>query len=413
MKESQNLGKATKIRKSATLLICTTCCLLIGGQHTLDILRRASLSRQDTQGFGLDNKNILFDGIGEFDYLRGEPTANTKRTTDNNVRWDIHAQKADVKILSGTLNFKYTIDQVKIDSTLSYLHCNTRESFTKKLKAQAIVQDGNPSLSSAEGVHRGREQTVYEILLLHDTAHLANDWSESGILHELCIDGLRAVLQQESYIKSGQQQKQERPFVSVTAIDLDPSASGLHLYYALRNLEESGIVSGKPMVVISPVESGKTVISLGTYASEWLPPDIEERNEGVAITNNMQLMNPDQGGDLKANSRKLEEVPNLHERRNLQTRLDSYHTGALLLTHVVKVWIAISTVDVLESSAEALRAFLLANIDVLSIHGNADVGGKRASERLEGAAGAHSVGIDGDYMQNQETIVRIISNFLF
>ena len=75
-------------------------------------------------------------------------------------------------------------------------------------------------------------------------------------------------MHQDSGTKNGQENKQNWPYVSVTAIDLDPNASGLHLYHALRNLEKNGIVSGKPMVVVSPAESGKTVISLGTYASE-------------------------------------------------------------------------------------------------------------------------------------------------
>jgi len=363
--------------------------------------------RDTIEGFLLDRGNILYDGIGEFDYLRGEPHTLSKDqyrdTTDSNVlRTTIDAKNKDVQIASGTLNFQYTIGDVNTDSTLSYLHCNTRDSFTNELKAQAVSQnDSNkyhPSSSSSSSSSPNgstydtglEKQAGLEILLLHEAVHSLNDWSESGILHGLCIDGLRAVSQHEDNTKSGGQHQQQ-PYVSVTAIDLDPNASGLELYYAIRNLEKNGIVSGQPMIVVSPVESGKTVISLGAYASEVVPNVIDE------------------GSEDEYN----QDTSSLQERQQAQSTLNSFHTGALLLTHVVKVWITVSTVDVLESSAESLRAFLLANIGVLSIYDNDDAGDKRASERLEGTANAQRVGLDGNYLQNPGAFVEAISNFVY
>merc|ERR550539_1633830 len=150
------------------------------------------------------------------------------------------------------------------------------------------------------------------------------------------------------------------------------------------------------MIIITPFESSKTVVSLGTYASV-LTPNIEDDEGEVGggdgattmITQDSNVMTQHQS------NRNL----NKHEGRRLEIEPD--HVGALLLTHLVKTWIAISAIDVLESSAEALRAFLLANINVLSIHDN-DAAQKRASDRLVGAAGAQWARLDGDYMSNQE-----------
>lgn len=405
-------------RTSMTVFSCASLLSLLAILHCIESIKtnnkihRASIPSPDNfQGFGLDRENILFDGRGEFDYLRGEPPKVIERNNEkqidassdntNIIEWETNAKKSDVKIASGSVHYRYTnINYVETDKSLSYLHCNTKDSFSNELKAQAL--HGwilpPPDLQS-----KFQKERFNEILLLHEVRHPANEWSESGILHQLCIDGFRAVLQDE---KNNAGSTKEQPYVSVTVIDLDPTANGLDLHHAIINLKKNNVLSGRPLTVVSPVESGKTVINLGAYASEVVPDAPEEeferqvdRNGATRRLRNVALHLPNQ--------------TNSNERRRLQITSDLYHPGALLLTHMVHTWISIAPLDALESSAEALRAFLLANINVLSIYEVGDVWGKRAAERLETTAGARSVGMNGSYLKNPEKFVEIVSNLLY
>jgi len=421
--------KATRI--SLVLTFCASlailCIILIWTQSVT-----SWSSPKNFQGYSLDKDNILFDGRGEFDYLRGERRAGIKGDRDdaNNFRPDVNANKSDVRIFSGKIHYQYTnIDDVKTDTSLSYLHCNTRYSFSKELKSQAL----QGWVSPPPNLPTSFPKTIFnEILLLHEVSKPALDWSDSGILHELCIDGLSAVLAVEKNNERRYNEgagEQQQPYVSVTVIDFDPHASGLELHHALQNLEKSSILSGQPLIVVTPVESGKTVISLGAYASEVVPEAEfvgQDRYEAASVQEEVVPVNNDQNtiisheAGLEGNGKKLNGVtlhsptePGSNVRRRLQKSSESDFTGTLLLTHMVKTWISIAPIDALESSGEALRAFLLADINVLSIYSTHDVWGKRAAERLYLSSGARNVELDGDYIENPEKFVEIISDFLY
>jgi len=403
----------------ALLFSCASifCLLLtlyyIKSTSTSKNLQRASWSSSESfQGFRLDRQNILFDGRGEFDYLRGEPPADVEQhdekvfhpTTDDaidNAIWEINATKRDVEIASGTIHYQYTnINNVETDNSLSYLHCNTRDSFSNELKAQALHGWLSPPPNLQTHFQKER---LKEILLLQEARQPSTEWRESGILHQLCIDGFRAVLQ---YEKDNDVSEQQQPYVSVTAVDLDPNASGFDLNHAIRNLEKNSILSGRPLIVVSPVESGKTVISLGAYASEVVPEAPEEEED-------RQWSQDEATRKLRDVSSHLPNHYNSNEKRQLRTVSDTYHPGAMLLTHMVKTWISIAPIDALESSAEALRAFLLANVECISIYNMHDVWGKRAAERLETTAGAQTVGMNDNYLRNPQKFVEIISSLLY
>jgi len=344
-------------------------------------------------GFVLD-KNILFDGIGEFDYLRGEPSSNKgsyilETTTDLKTKKmmnKINAKKSDLNFFSGSLEMKYTTTSVQT-GTLNYLHCNSRNSFNKETLTK----------SSGEGFRE--KKALNEILLLQDAKYSMDFWKESEIVSGLCLRGLSAVLLLQPHVKS---------YVSVTVIDLDPSANGFQFYNAINTLKAAKILSGQPLVIVSPGASGNILIRLGALASEVVT-DVRVEDEsleaglfgesGFADSDTKSINQYVDGSETQGTNAKKTEVslfarsPSLPEEHHSSDSI-SYYTGSLLLTHLVKAWISIATVDVLESSAEALRAFLLADINIISIHGRNDFGGKRSTERLMELAGARGVELE-------------------
>jgi hypothetical protein len=99
-----------------------------------------------------------------------------------------------------------------------------------------------------------------EILLLHGAAFTKENWVESEILQNLCLKG------NDNISENGR--------LSVTALDLSVQADGNGLKSAFDSLIEKGVLSGNPLVVVTPSASGKTIVSMITDNESSLLRDI-------------------------------------------------------------------------------------------------------------------------------------------
>lgn len=89
------------------------------------------------------------------------------------------------------------------------------------------------------------ESTTSELVLLHGAAFTKEDWKNSGIIEQLCSANENA--------ESG---------LTVTALDLPVSATGEELESVFDALVREGVLSGKPVVVVTPSASGRALVTL-------------------------------------------------------------------------------------------------------------------------------------------------------
>jgi pimeloyl-ACP methyl ester carboxylesterase len=173
-----------------------------------------------------------------------------------------------------------------------------------------------------------------ELVLLHSKTSTKEDWKEPGILDDLC-DGS----------------------MSVTALDL-LSPDGTMLIIAFDALVQSSVLSGNPVVICTPGDSGASVIDLAELVS------VDSMNE---------------------------------------------------LSRIVKAWIHVASPDVRSASESYLESLVTANIPVLSIHGDQDDMGRKATEKLVRTVNAKGVELQGGhrvYLFSPQEFVQEIDQFL-
>ena len=245
-------------------------------------------------------------------------TTNPHHTNPNTLRIDeTQPQKKNIfnsKILesSVTMNLPFGTGLDRRD--LKFLHCG--------------VEFSSESLSS---------KSIVEIVLLHGAKFTKQNWSESGIIESICNDS-----QSHGIISS------------VIALDLSVQADGNGFINAMDSLIENGILSGKPVVVISPSASGKAIISL-TSISE----------------------------------RRVEDI--------------------------IRAWLPVASPAILSATNESLGRFRQLQIPILAINGNRDAMGKKVTERLVTISGAEGVEIDGGhpcYLDSPNAFVDVVFKFL-
>ena len=180
-----------------------------------------------------------------------------------------------------------------------------------------------------------------EILLLHGAIYNKEHWRKSGILQKLCIN--------------------EK--VSVTAADLSVSSDGNGLYDLFNSLVEDSVISGRPLNVVTPSASGKSVVSLAEYVGS----SVEEE--------------------------------------------ERYH----YLERMVKSWTPIASGSVLLASEESLAVFHTKDIPVLAMHGKEDIMGLKVTDRLVKFANAEKAVTDGGhagYFDVPDAFADILLTFL-
>lgn len=163
-----------------------------------------------------------------------------------------------------------------------------------------------------------------EIILLHGAKFTKENWIESEILLNLCI--------------KGNDNASEQGRLSVSALDLSVSADGSGLKSAFDSLVQNGILSGRPVVVITPSASGKTIVSMIT--------------EGMEST----------------------------------------------LKEIVKIWMPVASPAVIGVKDDMkFKVFQDLNIPILAMNGDGDAMGKKVTKRLVDFAGAKGVEMKGGH----------------
>ncbi len=182
-----------------------------------------------------------------------------------------------------------------------------------------------------------------EILLLHGAAFTKENWVESEILQNLCLRG------NDNVSENGR--------LSVTALDLSVQADGSGLKSAFDSLVQKGVLSGNPLVVVTPSASGKTVVSM--------------------ITNSSTMS---------------------------------------LLNDIVKVWMPVASFAVMGvKDDDVFKEFTKYKIPILAINGDGDAKGKSVTKRLVEFGNAKGVEIQGGhpcYLDSPVVFVDTILAFL-
>ena len=180
-----------------------------------------------------------------------------------------------------------------------------------------------------------------EILLLHGAAFTKENWLESGILEGLC--------------------ERDSTKVSVTAADLHVKSDGKDLYDLFSSLTNDKVISGRPLSIVTPSASGKSVASLAEYVVTNTSPESE------------------------------------------------------YLSNIMHIWIPVASGSVLKTSEEALGVFQKYSIPVLAMNGNQDEKGKLVTKRLGQFANAEEVEMEGGhpcYLDSPDDFILLLFDFI-
>jgi len=155
---------------------------------------------------------------------------------------------------------------------------------------------------------------LMEVLLLHGAKFTKEDWKSNGILDLFC-----------------NAKENVGTKMTFTAVDLSVQSSGEDVHSAFVALqsapEDKSVLTGNPVVVISPSASGKGIVELGEYYNE-------------------------------------------------KTKLNQY------LTKIIKAWIPVASPAVLKASESSIKSFAVAKVPVLAINGDKDAMGDKVTKRL-------------------------------
>jgi len=188
----------------------------------------------------------------------------------------------------------------------------------------------------------------FEILLLHGAKFTKENWKDSDILNSLCLKGNDNKLKRRT---------------SVVAADLHVSADANGIHSAFRSLTEANYLTGRPLVVITPSASGKSVVSL--------------------MENNAN----DNGAE------------------------------AGYLSEIVQVWVPVASPAVLSINDEnVFSSFKSVSIPVLAINGDKDKMGEKVTDTLVNMVGAKGVELKGThpvYLDSPEAFVETLFEFLY
>jgi len=208
-----------------------------------------------------------------------------------------------------------------------------------------FVQCGKaPTATASEGANAEGEGDILELMLLHGAKYTKEDWVTSGILEFFCLKGGHKI--------------------NVVALDLSISADGNGLYDAFNALVGGNVLSGKPVTVISPSASGKSVVdlTLSTFGSE--------------------------------------------DRKNI-------------FRSIISSWIPVASPAVLrvrEKNEHVFSIFQSMGIPVLAINGKKDAMGKKVTDMLVHTAGAIPVELKGGhpcYLDSPNEFVDSVLSFLY
>jgi pimeloyl-ACP methyl ester carboxylesterase len=236
-----------------------------------------------------------------------------------------------LKITSGSVKYYIDNDTTK---TLSYYHCGPLPSSSSAAAAAA-----HSDKSSVD------DSNLSELVLLHGAAFTKEEWKTSNIIQMLCEIN----------------NEEDEGDLSILALDLPVTANGRELGLAFDSLVLAKVLTGRPVTIVTPSASGKSVLSLGEMKSS------------------------------------------------------SSGSNSELLTRIIKAWIPIASFGVLTANETTLVQYKIDNISILSIHGNKDEAGKKVTERLKVVCNARGIELNGQhpvYLDSPEEFVQEVMQFL-
>jgi hypothetical protein len=274
---------------------------------------------------------------GDYVVSSSSSSNNSLRNKDNGI----HKNDSDNGTDNGTDIDINDIQSREVRMSLPYGSGNDKKSLSYYHCGPTITSSSLSSSSSKD----------IEILLLHGAAFTKANYMESNILQNLCTKGNKNISH------TGR--------VSVTALDLSVQADGQGLKSAFDALVQENVLSGKPVVVVSPSASGKSIVSMVSSSSS----------------------------------------------SSSQSK-----TNQSLLKDVVKVWMPVASSAVLKvKKDDEFKIFTKLNIPILAMNGDRDEMGQRVTKKLVDVANAKGVSMKGGhpcYLDSPIVFVDVILSFL-
>lgn len=209
---------------------------------------------------------------------------------------------------------------------LPYYHCGPFYT----LGANQVGDDADSTNEVAKIYH--------EYLFLHGAAYTKEDWKSSGILKQMCTRTQRDI--------------ETLMYFSVTALDLPAQSDAVTLARAFDALAEANIISGLPIIIVSPSASGRGVLDLASVSQSQTKIESKEAIE-----------------------KGLSPSPHLS-----------------LLETMLLAWVPIACYDVSTVQDSSLfDVFETSHIPILAIYGSNDKRGQEVANRLEKLAAAKTV----------------------
>jgi hypothetical protein len=233
----------------------------------------------------------------------------------------------DSEVTYGTVKIKgVNSGGIEEISDLPYYHCGPFHT----LGANQIGDDEQATNEVAKIYH--------EYLFLHGAAYTKEDWKSSGILKNMCTRTQRDI--------------ETLMYFSVTALDLPAHSDAVTLARAFDALAEANIISGLPIIIVSPSASGRGVLDLASVSQRQTKIESEEAVE-----------------------KGLSPSPHLS-----------------LLETMLLAWVPIACYDVSTVQDSSLfDVFETSHIPILAIYGSNDKRGEEVANRLEKIAAAKIV----------------------
>lgn len=232
----------------------------------------------------------------------------------------------DSEVTFGTVTIR-GINSGRIEELvdLTYYHCGP----VYTLGANQIGDDEEGAKEEAK--------IYYEYLFLHGAAYTKEDWKSSGILKKLCTRTPRDV---ESLM-----------YFSVTALDLPVQSDAVTLARAFDALAEANIISGLPIIIVSPSASGRAVLDLASVSQRQAKIESKDAIE-KGLSHSLHLS---------------------------------------LLETMLLAWVPVACYDITTVPDSVFDVFETSHIPVLAIYGSNDKRGLEVANRLEQLAAAKKV----------------------
>ena len=301
---------------------------------------------------------ILSSRNADFRVDQSNPEYNAKTGGDNRIATVENRVEDDSVITSGIVQIQLGVgNEAERTIEMPYYHCGPFYTLGAN-QGNFFVYMNYFGEENGEGKTKEETKIFHEFLFLHGATYTKEDWKTSGILDKMCSRSPEDV--------------ESHTYYSVTAVDISVYSDGLILAKAFDALTESGIISGLPLVIVSPSASGIGVLDLASIAKQPV------------------------------------EIPSSEE------PLSKKYAHLSLLETIMMAWIPIACYDV-NIAKESIFGGFKTHFSILAIHGSSDVRGRASADRLEQLAGAKKLVVGKNhacYLDEPDRFVAAVKSIL-